>query len=61
MTGARLGVGRAAAQDGQYLVASTPGSVNEAWLEKVLGEQQVGGPGTGRCPWDAWRATVDSK
>eukprot|EP00438_Fugacium_kawagutii_P026327 Skav210236 [mRNA] locus=scaffold2884:131885:133867:+ [translate_table: standard] len=29
-------------QDGQYLVASTPGSVNEAWLEKVLGEQQAG-------------------
>ena len=31
------------AKDGPYLVGTTPGPVNEAWLEKVLGQHQAPG------------------
>lgn len=29
-------------QDGAYLVAGTPGPVNEAWLEKIQNQNQAG-------------------
>ena len=28
-------------KDGPYLVGTTPGAVNEAWLEKVLGQHEA--------------------